>query len=587
MTVATPPLTLRWYQRAALDATFAWFQEQTGNALIVLPTGSGKSAVLSAFLAEARENYPALTAIVLATRGELVQQNARAARLFLPPDAVGIYSASVGIKQTDRPITVANIQSVAKRVFDLPAPDLIVVDEAQDIADADEGLYRTFFRNAELQNPHVKVVGLTATPYKLSSGRLDQGPRALFAGIAYEAPVARLIEEGYLCRPITPRTATQIDLSTVAVRGGEFVAKDLAQVVDVDATTEAACDEMVRRFADRKKWLIFACGVDHARHIAEALERRGVPAGMVHGGLSRDERAYRLAAFSRGEIRALSNADLLTVGYDEPAIDALALMRPTQSAGLYVQMIGRGMRVHPSKTDCLVADFASLIERFGPIDAIRIPDKKKRDTEGDAIVKVCPACETYVPAGVRVCPSCAHEFPPPPVQLAPVPSTAPILSTDTEPRWVGVTSVEYSYHEPRPPKTIPTLKATYYDGFRIVGMEWVCVEHEGFARTKAEQWWRRRSPDPCPHSVTQALPLTNDFRTPTSIALRPRPGSRYDDVVDVRFADDQVTEPEPCVFCRHFASTDPRCTLYQETPPVDVQATGCPSFTPDEPELPF
>jgi DNA repair protein RadD len=582
-------LELRWYQRECIDALFQWFHEHDGDPLAVLPTGAGKSLILSGFIAEARANYPQLRACVLATQGELVKQNAKAARTLLPYQDVGIYSAGLKSKDASRPVTVANIQSLARAPFSHQPFDLLVVDEAHTIADQDAGQYRTFIRNQRLQNPNMKVVGLTATPYKLSSGLLHEGPSALFAGIAYEAPVGRLIEQGYLCRPITPRSSLRLSTSGVAVRGGEFVASALAEVVDVDDVTESAVEEMVRLFADRHHWVVFAVSVQHAQHIGACLERHGVLTTVVHGELSSDERAYRLQAFDSGEVRAIVNCQLLTTGWDCQKIDAIALLRPTKSAGLYVQMLGRGMRVHPSKTNCLVADFAGLIEQFGPIDAIRVRDKRQSEAEGEAVVKVCPSCETYVPAGVRTCISCGHEFPPPPVQLAPVPSTAAILSTDMEPRWVDVTGCEYSYNPPKAPKVIPTLRVTYLNGFRHVASEWVCLEHDGFARTKAQQWWAARSPDNCPNTITQALTLTDDLRVPTAVALVP--DGKYQRVTDYRFADDPV-QSGPCVVCQfyngvHDIDGSPLCTKWNATPPVDVQRVGCPSFKELSVELPF
>lgn len=583
--MTTTALELRWYQRECVDALFRWFAEQEGDALGVLPTGSGKSAVLSAFLAEARENYPPLRAIVLATRAELVRQNARSAGLFIPSTDIGIYSAGLGIKQTNRPVIVANIQSLVKRVFDLDAPDIVVVDEAQDIPDEQSGMYRKFFKAVRLQNPHCKIVGLTATPFKLSSGRLDQGPNALFAGVAYEAPVLRLIEEGYLCRPVTPRTSLTIDTSNVAVRG-DFVAKDLAAAVDVDAITNAAADEIVEKFKDRHKWLIFACSVEHARHVAEALSARGVTAAVVHGELARDERDHRLTEFSAGNIRALVSVSILTVGYDEPSVDALALLRPTKSAGLYAQMIGRGMRVHPSKTDCLVLDFGKNIERFGPVDSLRVPEKKKgaaRDQGAPA--KLCPVCEVFQATSVRSCLNCGHDFPPPAIELSTSPSTAPILSSDHQTEVVEVTSVQYQKHEPRPPKTIPTLRVDYYRGYRRLASEWVCLEHDGFARSKAEQWWRARSPDNVPRTIDDALLLADDLLQPLTIELAPDlKDPKYQRIVGYQFtAPHDSGLPKACWTCTHWAA---RCTKWEAMPPESVQQTGCDDWTDDDP-MPF
>lgn len=583
--------TLRWYQEEAITALFDWFQREDSDPLVVLPTGAGKSLLLSAFIARVRANHPPVRTIVLATQAELVQQNAKAARLLNAYQDVGVFSAGLKSKDATRPITVANIQSIARHAY-AHAFDLIIVDEAHTIADADSGQYRSFLTAQRQQNPHVKMVGLTATPYKLSSGALHEGPNALFGGIAYEAPIVQLIAEGYLTRPITPRTSLAIDTTHVTTRGGEFVQQALAQAVDVEATTQQAVEEMVRRFHDRHHWVVFAVSVDHARHIGDALAAHNIPTTVVHGELARDERAYRLEAFDRGEVRAIVNCQLLTTGWDCQKIDAIALLRPTKSAGLYVQMLGRGMRTHPSKQNCLVLDFAGCIEQFGPIDAIRTPSARSKNNEekGDAIVKSCPVCECYVAAGLRTCTECGHEFPPPPIKLTPAPAQAPILSDDREPRWVEVSSVEYSYHEPKPPKTIPTLRVTYFEGFRIIAQEWVCLQHEGFARRKAESWWGERSPDRAPTRIDDALALVDDLRKPVAIGVVPSlHNPRYASVVGARFSsptNDNGDLPRACWSCTRFSTLHTMCMHFNATPPLDVQQVGCEAWS-DEEELPF
>lgn len=584
MTVIAP----RWYQEEAVEAVFRWFTEQSGFPAIVLPTGAGKSLVLSMIIERALSNAP-IRVVVLATQAELVRQNAKAAALLNGAEKVGIYSAGLGVKDATRPITVANIQSLAKQAYAFDPFDLILVDEAHTIADADSGQYRTFLEAQRKQNPSVVVIGLTATPYKLSSGLLYGQPTSLFAGLAYEAPVLRLIEEGYLTRPITPKASLHINTDGIALRGGEFVPKALTDAVDVDAVTNAACDEMVEKFKDRHHWLAFACSVEHARHIAEALTARGVSTAVVHGELDRDERAYRLAAFNRGDVRALVNCQLLTTGWDEPQVDGIALLRPTKSAGLYAQMIGRGMRVHLSKTDCLILDFARLVESFGPVDAIRVPEKKKgaKKDQGPP-AKLCPICETFQATSVRVCIGCGHEFPPPAIELSSTASGAPILSTDAQPvELVEVTNVQYQKHEPKPPKTTPTLRVDYYRGYRRVASEWVCLEHDGFARQKAERWWLDRSPDHPPATVDDAVLIADDLLQPTAIQLQPDPKNpQYTRIVGYRFpVVDQPTDglPKACWSCQFWLD---RCEKWDAVPPSDVQAVGCDDWTDLEP-LPF
>jgi DNA repair protein RadD len=583
--IATAP-ALRWYQDEAVAAFFDFVTTKDGAPLLVLPTGAGKSLTMASIIDQARANAPLRVAIV-ATAAELVKQNVKAARLLADRADVGIYSAGLGEKDASRPITVANIQSLAKQSYAYEPWDLILIDEAHQIADTDTGLYRTFIDAQRKQNPALVLAGLTATPYKLSSGLLYGQPSSLFSAIAYEAPVLRLIEEGFLCRPTTPHARYRINTEGVALRGGEFVPKALAEAVDVEDVTEAACLETIRLCHDRKHWLIFAISIQHAKHIAETLERHGVSAAVVHSDLEKDERAHRLHAFEQGDVRALVNVSILTTGYDFPAIDAVVLMRPTKSAGLYSQMVGRGLRVHPSKTDCLIVDLAQLVTVFGPIDAIRVPEKNKGKGEGPPPAKLCPVCEIFVAAGVRLCIGCGHEFPPPAVVLETEVSKGAILSTDQPKEWIAITSVQYNRNEAKAPKTTPTLRVDYYAGYRKVASEWVCVEHDGFARSKAESWWSRRSPDRCPFTVDDALALTDDLLPPLEIAIGPDPKNpQYTRIADYRFASTEKKDgglPRACWSCGQWAN---RCLKWNATPPADVQAIGCDDWT-EEDTLPF
>lgn len=587
-TLEAPTIQLRDYQEQAIDGLFEWFRTQDGDPLCVLPTGSGKSIVMGTFIARARAGYPALRAVILAMRAELVKQNTSAAAKVMPRSDIGIYSASLGMKQTDKPVTVANIQSLAKRAYFMEPPDIICLDEAQNLADHDQGLLRQYFAAVRQQNPNVKIVGFTATPFKLSSGRLDKGPNALFAGIAYEAPVLDLIQAGYLCRPVTPQSSVALDTTNVATRGGEYVTQDLANAIDVDSITKAAVAEDVALFKDRHHWIVFAITVEHAQHLATEYASHGIATAVVHGELSRDERAFRLNEFHEGRVRCLVSVMLLTEGWDEPQVDAISIMRPSKSAGLYIQIVGRGMRIHPSKTDCLIADHAGLITQFGPVDAIRIPEKNKKG-DGEAPIKVCPDCELYQAAGVRVCVGCGYNFPPPAIVLTPAASKAAILSTDQPKEWVAITSVQYNRNEAKPPKTTPTLRVDYYAGYRKVASEWVCVEHDGFARSKAEQWWARRSAEgTAPSTVDDALALADELAKPLEIAIGPDPANpKYTRIADYRFVESPKASglPKACWSCTHFASNN-HCQKWQATPPADVQAIGCDDWTDDD-EMPF
>ena len=216
------------------------------------------------------------------------------------------------------------------------------------------------------------MIGLTATPFRLDSGMLHEGKNALFTDIAYEVPVRDLIDQGYLSPLVSKQPATRLDVSKVGTRAGDFIARDLAAAVDQDAITRAAVsrDHRPWRGAEILAGLLL-------RRRPRAPCRRGIPhagaspVATIFGDTPKDERDAIIAAFKRGEIRALASMGVLTTGFNAPAVDLIALLRPTKSAGLYVQMVGRGTRLAPGKENCLVLDFAGNVRRHGPIDLVR------------------------------------------------------------------------------------------------------------------------------------------------------------------------------------------------------------------------
>lgn len=323
--------------------------------------------------------------------------------------------------------------------------------------------------------------------------------------------------------------ATQLDVGGIGTRGGEFIARDLHAAVDQEAITQAVVSEIVAYGATRHSWLVFCSGVEHARHVRDAIRAHGIPCETIVGETPSAEREALIEAFKRGEIRCLTNANVLTTGFNAPGVDLIAMLRPTKSAGLYVQIVGRGCRLAPGKSDCLVLDFAGNIARHGPIDAIK--PKRPGEGDGEAPVKVCPDCASIVHAAVRVCPDCGHVFPPPEPKIEAKASTLDVLSRVGKPEWVEVTQVRYARHE-KPGKP-PSLRVEYWCGLSA-HHEWICVEHAGYPRQKAATWWAARAPGtPLPRSVDEALQHVATLRRPAQIAVRP--SGRYTEVVAARF----------------------------------------------------
>jgi len=377
-------------------------------------------------------------------------------------------------------------------------------------------------------NPSLKVIGLTATPFRTGSGMLHEGKDALFTDIAYEAPVRDLIDAGFLSPLISKQPATRLDVSKVGTRAGDFIARDLAAAVDQDATTRAAVTEIITHGKDRKSWLAFCSGVDHARHVAEEFARQGITCRTIFGDTPKEERDAIIAAFKRSEIRALASMGVLTTGFNAPAVDLIALLRPTKSAGLYVQMVGRGTRLAPDKENCLVLDFAGNVRRHGPIDLVR-PKRPGDGGGGEAPTKVCPECDSIMALSATECPDCGYVFPAREVKIAPTAATLPVLSPKVQ--WLSVHGVYYSRHDKRGGR--PSMKVTYSCGLKSYN-EWVCVEHQGYARQKALEWWRKRAPGfPMPRTVDDAIAQAGQLTRPTAISVRP--SGRFLEISGYRF----------------------------------------------------
>lgn len=504
---AAPAIQLRPYQAEAVEALFAWFEDHTTNPLIVAPTGAGKSVILTAFIREVLTQFPNERILVVTHVRELIQQNHDAMLRVWPEAPVGIWSA--GLKRRDKraQILFCGIQTVYAKAAAIEWADLILVDEAHLIPRDGMGMYRRFLDDLLAINSKVKVIGLTATPYRTDTGRLDRGPDAPFGGIAYDCDIVSLIEQGYLSKITNRGTAAAIDTRGVHRRGGEFIPAELEAAALTGDLVPRAVDEIVARAGDRKSWLLFCCGVDHATQVRDELRRRGIESECIFGKTPKGERDAIIERFRSGELRTLTNMNVLTTGFDAPNIDLIALLRPTCSPGLYVQMVGRGLRIAPGKTDCLVLDFGGNVVRHGPIDHIDPAEEGADDTEGVAPAKQCPSCMLLVPISVRDCPECGFEFAvlepeKDPHDAKPIEDAPIIRGNATIERWDVRRVATAEHHKPDKPVS---MRVEYDCGFNRYVREWVCFEHDGFARRKAEQWWRARGGhDPVPETVDQA-----------------------------------------------------------------------------------
>jgi DNA repair protein RadD len=514
------PPVLRDYQVEAVDAVWQFLATRRGSPLCVVPTGGGKSLILAAFLQRVFDAYPAERVLVLSHVRELLTQDAAAIRSLWPDAPVSIYSA--GLKRRDiAPITVAGIQSIYKRADELGDVGLVVVDEAHLVPRAGEGMYCTLLGDLTAINPHLRIVGLSATPYRLGSGYLHHGEGALFNAIAYEIGVRRLIDEGWLSPLRSKAGGARANLDRVHVRGGEYVAGELDDACDVDELVKAACAEIAALTKDRRKVLVFCCGVQHTAHVAAELNAHGVVTESVTGDTDTPERDRVLSDFRDGDLRAVANCNVLTTGFDAPNVDCIVLLRPTMSAGLYVQMVGRGFRRAPGKADCLVADFAGNVQRHGPVDRVMVQGVFER---APAKARECPVCHELVGLTDAVCSCCGYAFPlptgtPPVPQHGTTAADIAILSDgEIAPSIfvVDIDKVTYRRHEKR--GKLPTLRVEHWHGFTSYS-QWVSFEGTDGARWHAGRWWSARTDLATPLTIDAALDQSALLLIPARIVV--------------------------------------------------------------------
>ena len=405
--------TLRPYQSRALQMLYAWFEQHPeGNPCIVAPTGSGKSHMIAAFCKNALQEFPETKILMLTHVKELIQQNASKMREHWPDAPLGIFSASIGKKDLGKEITFAGIQSIRKRAEQLGHIDIILIDECHLVSHNDEGSYRKLITDLTIINPHLRVIGLTATPFRLGHGLITDDP-AIFNELIEPVSIESLVEGGYLSTLRSTRTTLRLDTSEVHKRGGEFIESELQAAIDTEKNNREVVEEVLKRAGDRKSWLFFCSGVDHAHHISYLLNQHGIISECVTGETPKKDRENILDDFKAGKIQALTNANVLTTGFDHPDIDLLVMLRPTMSASLYVQMAGRGMRPKSHTDHCLVLDFAGNVAMHGPVTNVQ-PSKKKGEGDGDPPTKVCGECHEICHISVKVCPNCGFQFPAPP-----------------------------------------------------------------------------------------------------------------------------------------------------------------------------
>ncbi len=384
--------TLRPYQTEAIQQTLAHFRHDRSPAIIVLPTGAGKSLVIAelARLAKGR-------VLVLAHVRELVEQN-YAKFISFGIDA-GIFSAGLERKDVGQKVIFGSIQSVA-RADEAFFGDfsLVVIDECHRVSTEGETQYQQVISQLQAANSGLCVLGLTATPYRLGFGWIYEFhvPKKIrqttserfFKKCIFELTPRYMIEDGYLTKPVRIDSPVACyDFSSLKLNGVHFLQSQIEQLLkDQKRITPVIIQNIIDLAKDRQGVMIFTSSVNHAKEIMRSLP--AYVSALIVGDTSAAERDATIEAFKARKLKYLVNVSVLTTGFDAPHVDVIAILRPTESASLYQQIVGRGLRLSPGKTDCLVLDYTGQDhDIFTPVI------EEDKPVSGAVIVEVhCPKC---------------------------------------------------------------------------------------------------------------------------------------------------------------------------------------------------
>lgn len=553
----------REYQHIAVQSVFDYFNRATGNPVVAMPTGTGKSIVIAMLMEQILTQWPNQRIMVLTHVKELIEQNAKRMLDVWPTAPIGIYSAGLKTRQTYMPITFGGIASVVKVAEAFEHIDLLLIDECHLLSGKADSMYMTLIEKLKERNPYLKVIGLSATPYRMGQGMITDG--GIFTELCINmtdlVSFNWFIEQGYLSTLIPKVTETYVNVTDVGMSNGDYAPGELQTATE--KVTYGALREAIEHAADRHKWLVFCAGNQNAEHAAQILNSFGIPATFVHSGVSSADRDARIQGFKDGFYRAITNNNVLTTGFDEPGIDCIIVLRKTMSPGLWVQMLGRGTRplyhyaydlstqngrlaaiYYGGKQNCLVLDFARNTRDLGPINDPILP-RVKGQMGGEAPVKICSddkmvgrkGCGTYNHASVRYCVDCGAEFEHG-VNFSQHAGSDQIIASEAPVfEWFNVSTIILRKHIAKG-SGLPTLKVTYQcratNGIQSKFFdEYLGFEHKGLMLHKAHNWWKARHQEEPPETVDEVIAKKAELRTPRKI--RVWINRRYPEIINYEY----------------------------------------------------
>jgi DNA repair protein RadD len=397
-------MILRPYQAEAHAAVMAWVRRSVDPCLIEAPTGAGKSLIIAALARDLHAISGCKHILCIAPSAELVQQNHE--KYLATGNPASMFSASAGEVSLRHPVVFGTPQTIKNKLRRFGSQFCaVIVDECHRITPT----VKFIIEQMREANQNLRVIGLSATPYRLGSGYIYQiGPDGMpapdwqcrdpyFMACVYQISAHSLIDQGYLSRPLIGTIAADhYDTSKLQLnRRGQFDAADIDRAFHGHGRkTSAIIGDIVEQSKGRKGVMIFAATVQHAEECLASLPPK--LSALVTGKTGQAERAEILKRFKAREIKYLVNVAVLTTGFDASHVDLVALLRATESVSLLQQIIGRGLRIDPGKADCLILDYAENLDRHCPDGDIFTPNviAAGQSSGSESIEVICPKCST-------------------------------------------------------------------------------------------------------------------------------------------------------------------------------------------------
>ena len=396
----------RQEQTEVVETVWNGFKRGDDDQLIVLPTASGKTIIftllLEKCLKETKKAGRDFNAMVLVNKVKLVTQTREKLQYAIDEESIGLYCGTLGKYDEGSDVTVASIDTVKKTS---PFIKLLIIDEAHNAHNVKR--YDDFLADLREVNPNLKVVRFTATPFTAGDGYI-YGPGLANRFITYRKTMLEMIELGRILDPkFTGSKDASFDTSSLRQRRGEFIQKELEKLTKDEKKTEQQVADALSRLSGRKK-VVWACTcIEHAELVQSEINKYE-PATTIHSKLKKSEQMLNMDDFENGGVRHITSVTMVSEGYDFPGIDAVVCLRPTRSPVLYVQLVGRALRLFPGKTDALFLDYGEVVENLGhPNDPV-VKDKKKKKAEKKAII--CPGCEHFIFLPASECKNCGYEL---------------------------------------------------------------------------------------------------------------------------------------------------------------------------------